>query len=121
MVSVFNKIALSLLILAAAIALFLSSEHFFTSSPKLSVEEQVKFLDRDIETLNAQLKKKRVEAFNAQMDAQELLPVQWEGYSKKIEEVEEHEKVIESLEKKIKDLSMKKQKLISPNPSPKEK
>lgn len=103
----FNKIIILLLVLAAAAALFMTANNVVSSSSKMTVEEQTEFLKRGIDDLNKLLKQERIAKLNDEMEAQRLLQTEWEAYSKKIMEVEAHEKVIESIEKRIIEIKAK--------------
>lgn len=82
-------------------------------------EQSIK-IDQDIEALKTQIKKMQIEVFNAEMKAQELLPVHWEMYSQKIEEVEKKEEKIKDLKLQVKELIKKKELLnrIEPRQKP---
>jgi chromosome segregation ATPase len=108
---------LLLFFVAAVVATFvILVDKYFLPSNKSTLEEQIKVIDQKLSQLHNEIEQLRIEKMNAQTEAQELLPVEWDAYSKKIEEVEKKDIAIESLEKEIKEFNVKKNALESQNP-----
>lgn len=73
---------------------------------------QLMTIDREILQLTPQIKHERLEAFNAEMEAQRLLFVEWDAYSQKIKEADKHTEAAQVLEKKMDDLQARKKALM---------
>jgi len=67
----------------------------------------------EMEMIKKEIKKKQIEKVNAETEAQNLLPANWEEYSKKIKEVELLDEQIHSLEKKQEQLKSDKSKVTN--------
>lgn len=104
--------------MAATVALFLTFQKESKTVPQQSIEEQVKAIDQSIDTFSKEIEQHRIDAFNAEMEAQNLLPVKWEEYAKKIEEVENKEDQITEIEKRIDELKVEKQTLLKSKMTP---
>ncbi len=108
-VTVTNKIVVILLGVIVAAIVILAAPKLFEPSNESLKGAKVTELDQSIERLTKQAKEHRLKAFNAQMEAQKLLPAEWEEYAKKIEEVETNEDAAVDIEKHIEELKAKKQ------------
>lgn len=66
-------------------------------------------IDSQINELQELIQMHRKAALNAEMEAQTYLPVEWDRYSKRIRESEEHENSANALEKHLSELLFEKQ------------
>lgn len=79
---------------------------------ELSPEEQIKAIDKELAQLEKQLEKKRMEAFNTQIEAQGLLQTQWEAYIQKIIEADRQTDSVKAIEKQMHEMQAKKKEII---------
>lgn len=79
---------------------------------KITPEQEIINIDKEIPELTKQLADNRLKAFNREMEAQDQMLEQWKGFSEKIKDNEEYEEHIRHIENRVQELRERKKILL---------
>lgn len=97
-----KKVAFSILGALFVVFCILGTLHFYYRHN--SPDEQIQKINLEINNYTKEIKQERQAALNAQIEATQLMRIEWDAYLKKVKEVDEHEEKIHSLEKQVQTL-----------------
>lgn len=97
--------AVALILLSIALVMYRNR----TQNP--SREGRLKKINAELEMTAAEIKKQKLEAFNAQEQAGRLMRSEWQAYIQKVKEVDAHQQAIKALEQQQRTLINEKIKL----------
>lgn len=75
-----------------------------TQQEQSSVQKQIDAIDSEIAKLKDELHRYRKEALNEEIQAQDLMQVEWSDYAKKLKLIEENRDKANLIEKRIEEL-----------------